>query len=126
MYNKGNCFMSINKIIPIINIPAMQSIVNKFQSLINIYNDTLYKEYVASEYQWENKVNKMQAHGYSQKRIQWVRQHRINRINCKIFNSYKGQFQDVIEMFLSQDLVQMVRDFPLTQIDITNTDCIVR
>ena len=118
--------MSINKIIPTINIPAMQSILNELQSLINMYNDTLYKKYVASNYQWGNKVNKMQANGYSQKRIQWVGQHRINRINCKIFNSYKGQFQDAIEMFLNQDLVQMVRDFPLTMTDITNTDYIVR
>lgn len=118
--------MSINKIIPIINIPAMQSIVNEFQSLINIYNDTLYKEYVASDYQWENKVNKMQVKGYSPKRIQWIRQHRINRINCKMFNSYKGEFQDVIGMFLSQNLVQMVRDFPLTMTDIANADYIVR
>ena len=118
--------MSINKIIPIINIPAIQSILNEFQSLINMYNNTLYKEYVVSNYQWENKVNKMKANGYSQKRIQWIRQHRINRINCKIFNSYKSQFQDVISMFLKQDLVQMVRDFPLTMTDITNTDCIVR
>lgn len=70
MYNKGSGSMLINKIIPTINIPAMQSIINKLQSLINMYNDTLYKEYVASEYQWENKVNKMQTNGYSQKRIQ--------------------------------------------------------
>ena len=111
---------------PIINIPAMQTLVNELQSLINMYNDTLYKEYVASEYQWQNKVNKMQAKRYSQKRVQWVRQHRINRINCKIFNSWKGDWYNTIDRFLSQTLVQLVNNGMLKLIDFTNADYIVR
>lgn len=109
----------------IISIPKMQLMVSGLQCLIDMYNDTLHQDYVSNEYQWENKVNKMQEKGYSQKRIQWVKRHRINRINCKVFNSWKRDWNDTISMFLSQPLVQLVRDMPLKLIDFTDGSWVV-
>ena len=110
----------------IISIPKMQLIVNGLQCLIDMYNDTLHQDYVSNKYQWENKVNKMQAKGYSQKRIQWVRQYRINRINCKMFNSWKGDWDKTINMFIQQPLVQLVHSNALTMIDFTDGSWVVK
>lgn len=109
----------------IISIKKMQEIINNMQWIIDMFNDELKQAHFYNEYQWQNKVNKMQRKGYSKKRIKYVKECRENRINCKVLNSWKGEINNAIGMFLSQELVQLVKDVPLKLIDFTADEYVV-
>lgn len=123
MYNNGSGIMEIyvnkNKII---SIKKIQEIINHMQWVIDMFNDELKQAHFYNEYQWQNKVNKMKEKGYSKKRIKYVKEHRENRINCKVLNSWKGELDNAVNMFVQQPMVQLVNNNVFTMIDFTKNN----